>query len=174
MRELLGSEEGGKEMSHLLDSVSGLKGEARSKALGVLGEGASAAIGYGESISESARSKAGFEKLKKNLPEDLINQFQAKGGVLSAKDAQELGRMARDRTFAGSLTASGEVKKQDVQSNFNRELLDKLNIFAQTTNQFANLVVQATPQLDQNVKAAQANVTSASQGVQSLPDGKTR
>lgn len=174
MRDLLGSEEGGKEMRRLLDSVSGLKGEARSKALEVLGEGASSAIGYGENVSENARSKAGLEELKKSLPEDLVNQFHAKRGVLSAKDAQELGKMARDRTFAGSLTAPGEAKKQDVQSNFNREMLDKLNIFAQTTNQFANLVVQATPQLDQNVKAAQANVTSASQGVQSLPDGKTR
>ena len=53
-------------------------------------------------------------------------------------------------------------------------MLDKLNIFAQTTNQFANLVVQATPQLDANVKAAQANVESSSKQVQSLPDGKTR
>jgi hypothetical protein len=92
----------------------------------------------------------------------------------SAKDAQELGRMARDKSYAGSLSAAGEVKKQDVQSSFNREMLDKLNIFAQTTNQFANLVVQATPQLDANVKAAQANVESSSKQVQSLPDGKTR
>jgi hypothetical protein len=172
MQDLLGSEEGGKEMSHLLDSVSGLKGEARSKALGVLGEGASSAIGYGENVTRKAQRKGGLEELKKSLPEDLVNQFHAKRGVLSAKDAQELGKMARDRSFAGSLSASGEVKKQDVQSSFNREMLDKLNIFAQTTNQFANLVVQATPQLDQNVKAAQANVTSSSQQIQSLPAGK--
>ena len=174
MQDLLGSEKGGQEMSYLLDSVSGLKGEARSKALGVLGEGASAAIGYGENVTRKAQRKSGLEELKKSLPEELrgyIDQH-AKGGVLSAKDAQELGRMSRDRSFAGSLSASGEVKKQDVQSSFNREMLDKLNIFAQTTNQFANLVVQATPQLDANVKAAQANVTSASQQIQSLPAGK--
>jgi hypothetical protein len=174
MQDLLGSEKGGQEMSYLLDSVSKLKGDARSKALGVLGSGASAAIGYGENVSENARSKAGLARIKQHLPEDLqeyVDQH-AKGGVLSAKDAQELGKMARDRTFAGSLSASGEAKKQDVQSSFNREMLDKLNIFAQTTNQFANLVVQATPQLDQNVKAAQANVTSSSQQIQSLPAGK--
>jgi hypothetical protein len=98
-----------------------------------------------------------------------VNQH-AKGGVLSAKDSQELGKMARDRTFAGSLAAPGEAKKQDVQSGFNKELLDKLNIFAQTTNQFANLMVQATPQLAQNVKDAQANVSSSSQQIQSYAD----
>jgi hypothetical protein len=170
------SGKGGSEMSYLLDSVSGLRGEAKQKALDALGEGAGAAIGFGESVTRKATRRGGLAELKKSLPEELQRYVDehAKGGALSAKDAQELGRMARDKTFAGSLAASGEVKKQDVQSSFNREMLDKLNIFAQTTNQFANLVVQATPQLDANVKAAQANVTSAAQGVQSLPDGRTR
>ena len=167
---------GSGEMSYLLDSVSGLKGEAKQKALDALGEGAGAAIGFGESVARKAQRRGGLAELKKSLPEELQKYVDehAKGGALSAKDAQELGRMARDKSYAGSLSASGEVKKQDVQSSFNREMLDKLNIFAQTTNQFANLVVQATPQLDANVKAAQANVESASQSVQSLPSGKTR
>lgn len=170
------SGKGSGELSYLLDSVSGLKGDARQKALDALGEGAGAAIGFGESVARKAQRRGGLEELKKSLPEELQKYVDdhAKGGSLSAKDAQELGRMARDKSYAGSLSAAGEVKKQDVQSSFNREMLDKLNIFAQTTNQFANLVVQATPQLDANVKAAQANVESSSKQVQSLPDGKTR
>jgi hypothetical protein len=48
------SGKGSSELSYLLDSVSGLKGEAKQKALDALGEGAGAAIGFGESVTKDA------------------------------------------------------------------------------------------------------------------------
>ena len=153
---------GAKQIDAALNAASGLKGHQRELALAALGEGASSAIGFGSYVSKAAGRKGGLESLKGKLPEELIKEFEgrAHGGRLSGKDAEELGHRARNTAYGSALSSSGNVVAKEVQ--YQKELGENLNRFAQTTSQFAQLVVQATPQLDASVKKAQAAVTESS------------
>ena len=153
---------GSKQIDAALNAVSGLKGKEREAALAALGEGASSAIGFGNYVSRAAGRKGGLESLRGKLPEELIKEFEgrAHGGRLSGKDAEELGHRARNTAYGSALSSSGNVVAKEVQ--YQKELGENLNRFAQTTSQFAQLVVQATPQLDASVKKAQAAVTESS------------
>lgn len=150
---------GAKQIDAALNSVSGLKGKAREEALAALGGGASSAMGFGDYVSKASGRKGGFGSLKGKLSEDLYHEFEGrvKDGRLSGKDAEELGHRARNAAYGGSLSASGNVVAKEVQ--YQKELGENLNRFAQTTSQFAQLVIQATPQLDENVKKAQKAVS---------------
>lgn len=154
--------DGSKQIDAALNAASGLKGKQRELALAALGEGASSAIGFGSYISKAAERKGGLASLKGKIPEELLKEFEgrAHGGRLSHKDADELGHKARNTAYGSSLSASGNVVAKEVQ--YQKELGENLNRFAQTTSQFAQLVVQATPQLDASVKKAQAAVTESS------------
>lgn len=160
---------GAKQIDAALTAVSGLKGRQRELALAALGEGASSAIGFGESVTRNASRKGGFAGLKGKISDDLYAEFEGKvaDGKLSAKDAEELGRKARNSAYGGALSASGNVQAKEVQ--YQKELGENLNRFAQTTSQFAQLVIQATPQLDENVKKAQKAVSENS----NITPGKT-
>lgn len=153
-----------------LSAAAGLTGKDREKALAALGSGATSAIGYGDYITRQAqRGKGlGFQELKEKLSEDEYAwaKEHAHGGSLSRKDAEELGRMARNRAYAGGLTAAGTVSAKE--GNAQKEYLENLNRFAQTTAQFAELVIQATPQLAENVKKAKEAIQ---QSTNIVPDG---
>jgi hypothetical protein len=173
MASFLGGE-GASQIDKLLNAVSGLKGDARKEALGVLGEGASSAIGFGEYVTRQAGRKGGLSVLKDKLPAELLEEFTGKmkpGGTLSDKDAADLGRRARNQAFGGSLANSGNVVAKEVQAQ--KDLTENLNRFAQTTSQFAELVIQATPQLGENVRKARENMANASSNItnqnQSVP-----
>jgi hypothetical protein len=137
----------------VLDKVSGLKGDEKSKALSVLGEGAKSAIDLGEKITRGAMKKGGLDNA--GLSEDLqsfVNERKGKDGTLSKKDAEELGKKARDRAFASGLTREGTAQSRELAAQ--KDYLENLNKFAQTTSQFATLVIQATPQLNERVQKA--------------------
>jgi len=150
---------GSDQIDFALSSVSGLKGKDREAAMAALGEGASSAIGFGDYVKRTAGRKGGLSSLKGKIPEELLQEFEgrAKNGGLSAGDADELGRKARNASYGGSLSASGSVAAKDVASQ--KEYMENLNRFAQTTAQFAQLVISATPQLDATVKKAQEKLT---------------
>lgn len=153
---------GASQIDKLLNSVSGLKGAEREKALSVLGDGATSAIGFGDYVARQAGRKGGLDSLKDKLPSELVEEYMKKakpGGSLSKEDATDLGRKARNQAFGGSLSSSGNVVAKEVQ--FQKDLSENLNRFAQTTSQFAELVIQATPQLSENVKKAKENIANA-------------
>lgn len=150
---------GSKQIEALFGSIDKLKGKDREEALASLGEGATSAFGYGSGLHQAALQRGGLNKERlagmDSDMQDWIHKRMSKDGRLSEKDASELEKMARNRYYGASLAAGGSVSKQDTS---NKEFLENINKFAQTTSQFAQLVIQATPQLAENVKKAQQNV----------------
>jgi hypothetical protein len=126
--------------------------------MAALGEGASSAIGFGDAVRRRSK-EAGLGSLKGKISDDLYQEFEGrtKNGRLSAKDSEELGRKARNAAYGGSLSADGGVPAKDTAAQ--KEHMESLNRFAQTTSQFAQLVISATPQLDATVKKAQEKLS---------------
>lgn len=148
----------------LLDTVGTLKGEEREKALSVLGPGAKEAMNIQTMIQKTGRSQAGIQNLLKgNLVSDDVKDYIRKNvdkrGRLDDKELAEVAKRARNETFGGSLSSSGEVGNKNIANQ--KELTENLTKFAQTTATFAQLVIQATPQLDENVKKAQKNLQNS-------------
>lgn len=162
-REKLADFVKGDDVHSVLGMVSKLSGDDRKVALGALGEGATAAFDARSRFMRTGKLGALGEDadIKKYIEE----HGHGKGiRGLSDKDRAGLGDIVRDRTYAGSLAYKGQAGQKDFQG----ELMTKLNEFARTSSNFAQLVIDATPALAKNVVDAAAKHQQAGEAMQIL------
>lgn len=160
-REKLAQFVQGSDVHGVLDTVSRLTGSDRKAALGALGDGATAAFDAKSRFMRTGQLGAFGEDddVKKYITEHGHGKG-VKG--LSDKDKSGLGDMLRDRTYSGSLAYKGQAGQKDFQG----ELMTKLNEFARTSSNFAQLVIDATPTLAKNVVDAAAKHVQSSEDIQ--------
>jgi hypothetical protein len=155
---------GGGDIHKALSYAGGLKGKDREAAIGVLGQGAQGAFDAQKRYLKTGKISDDL------LEDDDIKSFISghKGGLkgIHGKEKEKLSEMIRDRSFTGSLAFKGKANAQDFQS----ELMGKLNEFARTSTQFAQLMIDATPALADNVKAAAEKHQQSGNKLQSNPN----
>ncbi len=153
--------EGGGGVHNVLDTVGRLTGGDRKIAMGALGEGATAAF---DAKSRFMRTgKLGALGADEDIKKYIAEHGHGKGlKGLSDKEKTAVGDMVRDRTYAGSLAYKGQAGQKDFQG----ELMTKLNEFARTSSNFAQLIIDATPTLSANVVAAAARHQQSSEDIQ--------